>query len=460
MDADELVRVVAALRAARAAEAPRLDVIRRNMLDQATDLYLPKSATAEYRMLVDQARFNVLSLVVESKVQNLFVDGFRPSGPSGRIAGVANSPIWDAVWQPNRMDARQAALFRSAITYGAGFAVVLPGDTAPVITPMSPLRLTALYDDPVVDQWPRFALVVDPPRVAAAGAGRFAPADVRVLDANFVYTVAGESGRVVRAEEHGLGVCPVVRFVDRFDADGWSPGKVEPLLPAQRQLNQTTFSLLMAQQFAAFRQRWATGMAIEEDADGNPKEPWNAAVNAVWQNESPDGRFGDFAETNLDGYLSTRDKILLYVASVAQVPPHNMLIGAGISNISAEALAALESGHRHDIAGYQTGFGESMEQVLRLAGLALGGDAGLAAWRDTSAQVVWRDTTPRSLAQIASALGMLAVQLEIPPRALWERVPGVTDQDLEVWRSLADDAEQLDRLSSLLLDVGPAGGVG
>jgi len=460
LDQSGLQRVIAALRRAREMEWPRLALIRRYMLNQACDIYVPKEATDEYKMLVDQARFNVMPLVVTAVAQNLFVDGYRPTGENGRSPSADNSPIWDAVWQANRMDARQAALYRGALTYGTSYATVLPGSPAPKITPWSPLRLTALYEDPVNDEWPKYAMTVDQPDVLTGQkldpniSAIVGPVTVRIYDSTHVYTlridIAASTVTPMSASEHGLGVTPVVRYLDQLDLDGCSLGKVEPLLPAQRQLNQTTFSLLMTQQYAAFRQRWATGMAIEEDEAGNPREPWNSAVNAVWQNESPDGKFGDFAESNLSGYLDSRDKGLLYVASVAQIPPHNLLVGAGISNISAEALAALESGHRHDIAEHQTSFGESHEQTLRLAGLAMGDEAGLAAWEDTSAQVKWRDTTPRSLAQVADALGKLATQLGIPVQALWERIPGATDQDLATWKAMADEQGVLDELTSLL----------
>ena len=463
MDEAELLRVVSQLRRAREIEWPRLLNIRAYLLDQVDDIYVPKEATKEYRMLVDQSRFNLMPLVVTTLAQNLYVDGYRATGTNGRPEG-GNSPSWDSVWQPNRLDARQAALHRGAIKYGTSYATVLPGDRAPVVTPWSPLWLTALYEDPINDEWPRYAMTVSDPMALQ---GR--PLDhqisevlggptVRVYDETHVYDVEVDTrGNTIRAGaigEHGLGVTPVVRYRGKIDDDGISLGEVEPLLPAQRQLNQTTFSLLMTTQYQAFRQRWATGMAIELDDDGNPLEPWNSSVQAVWQNESPDGRFGDFAETNLSGYLDSRDRSILFMSAVAQIPPHNMLAGNGISNISAEALAALESAHRRNVTEHQTAFGESHEQLLRLGALAMGDPAG---WEDTSAQVVWRDTTPRSLAQIADALGKLATLLGIPEEALWERIPGVTDQDIERWRALKERDAAADDLQQLLDSDDPAG---
>jgi len=470
MNENELSQAAAWLLSARRAESGRLSLIHEWVKNRAQDIYVPESATAEYRKLVDQARFNILPLLISSLAQNLFVDGYRPAGRS------ENAEVW-SVWQANRMDARQAGLYRAALKYGYSYASVLqPGvgqdGDHPVITPWSPRRMTALYADPINDEWPQYAVSVGIPRpVLDSNSPTQMVTDITVLDEQFMYTfevpaevvqpaVAGnysqylpfeglavDPSRVVTVE-HGLGVCPVVRYLDAYgDLDDGAEGVVEPMLPAQRQLNQSTFGLKMAELYAAFRQRWVTGMAIPEDADGNAVEPWNAAVNRVWQSDSPDTHFGDFAETNLGGYLDSRDKTLLYVASARQIPPHSLVVGNAVSNVSAEALAALEAGHQQDIAEHKTSFGESNEQLLRLCGRVMG---DVATWEDRSAQVVWRDTTPRSLAQIADALGKLATQLEIPPRELWERIPGVTQQDIERWEAGADERTGLADMAALL----------
>jgi hypothetical protein len=478
MDSAQLANVVQWLLAGRRAESGRLSLIHAYLKNRICDIYVPKSATAEYKKLVDQARFNILPLLVSSVAQGLFVDGYRPANTAD------NSPVWDRVWQPNRMDARQAGLYRAALQYGVSYATVLPGrlrdQDVPVITPWSPRRMTALYADPVNDEWPEYAMSVGLPRpVITADSPTQMVCTISVYDDQFVYETDVPSTLVlpqqdgdrvdplpfegvvidpqkVKVKEHGLGVCPVVRFLESFDdLDDGPQGIVYPMLSAQRQLNQTTFGLLMAQQYAAFKQRWVTGMAIAEDADGNPVEPWNAAVNRVWQSDSVDTKFGEFSETSLDGYLNSRDKTLLYVASARQVPPHTLVVGNSVSNVSAEALAALEAGHQLDIGEHKTAFGEAVEQMLRLCGLAV---KDTDTWEDTSAQVVWRDTTPRSLAQVADALGKLAQLLDVPPRALWERIPGVTETDIKRWELLAEDRDALGNISQLL--AAPGAGTG
>ncbi|MGX1667943.1 hypothetical protein ACWIG1_44180, partial [Streptomyces sp. NPDC055366] len=111
-----LTEVAVALHQARQAEAARLDPIHAAVRGSISGIYVPRKATQEYRNLVDQSRFNVLPLVVSQLAQALYVDGYRSSGET------ENSPLWDTVWQPNRMDARQAGLYRAAIQYGTSYA--------------------------------------------------------------------------------------------------------------------------------------------------------------------------------------------------------------------------------------------------------------------------------------------------------------------------------------------------
>ena len=456
LDEQELQQALTALRKARDLEVSRLRVIRAWLRGEVDDISRPESNSSEYAALVARSKFNLLPLVVTTAAQALFVDGYRATVPteSGVSLPDESDGLW-GVWQANRMDSRQAQVYRPAITYGASYVTVLPGDPMPVLKPLSPWRCTALYEDPEDDEWPVLAMTsnTDDPfgRLDPAYVDVLEPRRVRVWDDTHVYTLTQARGSMqwqpTAAEEHGLGVCPVVRF-RKVDFDGCGAnGKIEPLIPLQQQINQTTFSLMVTQHFASFKQRWATGMAIEEDEDGNPISPWLSRIDAVWQNESPDGDFGEFSESPLDPLLNSRDKSILGMSSMAQVPPHNLLVGNGISNIAAETLAALESAREHDKREHQTSFGEAWEQVLRLAGRAIG---DVAAAEDTAAQVVWRDTTPRSLGQLVDAFVKMAAGLGVPVEALWERIPGVTTQDIAHWKRLASEGDLFAELAGMM----------
>ena len=58
-----------------------------------------------------------------------------------------------------------------------------------------------------------------------------------------------------------------------------------------------------------------------------------------------------------------------------------------------------------------------------------------------SAQVRWKETEARSLAHTVDALGKMVQMLGVPAEAAWERIPGVTQQDVDAWKALrANDA--------------------
>lgn len=443
---DKAVDVASKLLAMREEEQRRLQKIAAYMRGDQASVYVPRGARQEYRWLIRRAKVNMLPLVVTATAQALFVDGYRPEKTD------ENAKAWKH-WQANRMDGRQHGLHRAALKYGVAYTLVLPGTLAdqkmPVITPKSPRRMTAFYADPIDDEWPMFAIEETILNIAPGKQQR----QVLLLDDDYRYTLVGDAKRGAKLtlkdgglEEHGLGVCPVVRYRDGDDLDGDEcvRGEVEPLFDVQDQLNSTTFGRMMAETYAAFRQRWATGM-VPEDESGNPKAPFQAMVDKLWIANDPDTKFGEFSATDLAGYLNSAEATIKNIATMSQTPPHNLL-GAMI-NLSAEALNAARDGLNSKIAERKSVFGEAHEQTLRLAAHAAGDDAG---WNDVSAQVVWRDTEARSLAQTVDALGKLVQMLGVPPEVLWEKIPGITQTDVERWRTAAKEGDAMNQLNGII----------
>src|SRR4029077_1944204 len=105
----------------------------------------------------------------------------------------------------------------------------------------------------------------------------------------------------------------------------------------QDQINFDTFNAMMAEQYAAFRQRWITGMA-PVDEDGREATPFRPGVDRVWSAEDPETKFGEFGETNLTPYIDVRESAIRHMSTITQVPPYHLL--GQIANMSAEALAA------------------------------------------------------------------------------------------------------------------------
>lgn len=411
-------------------ERSRIDDIHKLLQGEHDDPYAPAKYGREYRDLRAASITNYLPLAVDVIAQGLFVEGYRPVRSSENAAG------WRA-WQANGFDAQQAGVHRAALAYGISYTTALPGDPEPVWRAYSPTRMTAMYGDEFEDEWPMYALLLSSDDTR------------RLYDDQAVYYFGREKSgwQFIEYREHGLGVCPVVRHRDRVNLDGDGGGVVLSLANIQRRINETVFGLLTAQTFAAFRQRWATGLAVPLDPDTNqPVEPFRAAVDRLWVAEDPDTKFGEFGQTDLDGYIRARDAAIADFAAVAQSPIYAFAPN-GISNISAEALAALDNGSERKKGEIKVSFGESWEQQFRLSALCAGDIEGA---QDVESQVVWADTESRSLAAAFDAWGKGVQMMGVPEEFAWERLPGVSQTDVERMRQLAAERDAVRRLEELL----------
>ncbi|MEU0739250.1 phage portal protein [Streptomyces sp. NPDC006134] len=422
------------------------------------DPYMPPQADDEYRLLARRAVSNWMPLLVGTPAQALYVDGYRPGqAADGLPAAVeTTTPEW-AHWQRSRLDARQAAVYRGALTYGHSFTVTEKDAAGLVRTKgLSALKTSALFEDPANDDVPYAALTVT---AWPSGETR---GRARMWDARYEYAVTfrglvDETGLAVsRVRRHGSTECPVTRFASLVDLEGRTLGVIEPMIALQNRINQTIFDLLVAQTYASVKVRTATGMAppIKRDPEtgdpvldenGNPIPlPINHNARRFLFAEDPDVKFGSLDETPLGGFIDSVDMSIRHLAAVSQTPPHHLL--GQIANLSAEALLAAETALSRKIAEFRTAFGESWERVFRLAA-ELSGNRGS---EDYQGEVIWRDMESRSLAQAADALGKLKEQLGIPAKGLWKRVPGVTQTEYENWEELSEEEDSIRQLSTAI----------
>ncbi|WP_172384855.1 phage portal protein [Streptomyces sp. MNP-20] len=422
------------------ADRERLDRIDRYIRGEHDGPYTPKSATEEYKLLAKRAVSNWLPLLVKTPSQALAVDGFRRSAEA---EGQETPEEWRA-WQDQRMDARQAPVHRAALTYGQAFVTVLrdPADpTRPVIRGVSPRLIHVSYADPAADALPLWALQIEglPEKEGAEARGW-------LYDGTSVHDVmvGGKDGpRVIGSAPHGFDVCPVVRFAPDVDLEGRVTGVVEPMIPIQDRVNQTVFDLLVSQTFGSFKVRTISGMAPEFkrdpatgevvlDASGRPVPiPIRADASRFLVAPDPDTKFSQLDETPLGGFLDAIETATKHLAALSQLPP--MYLGVGsVTNLSAEAMAAAEMALSRAVEEYRHALGESWELVLFLCAIVKGVEP------DPEAEVLWTDAGSRSLSQTVDALGKAVQMLQVPARAMWSRIPGVTARDVEEWAQMAE----------------------
>jgi hypothetical protein len=469
---DDAIGIAHSLRGDLDAERQDLDILRRYATgQQALPLVIPRDAPAEVRELARTARINLIAIVINSLVQSLYVDNIRvsdppsgnrsvPAGADGEDADdpdAAIKPIWEA-WQRNRLDKGQAGLYRAVFQYGWAFNIVTPGKPTPVIRAVSPRRVHAVYDDDSPD-FPEFAL--------EWRKGRGNIYRLYAIDDSGdvgVYTLGYDPkqkrfAELKRALIPGIDYVPVVKYVPFEDLDTddepipvravgsaantttavMTAGEVAPLMTLQDQTDITSFALKSAEWYSAFRQRWVKGWTPE-----NRTMKMRAAASQLWTfEEHPDDiELGEFSQTDLTGFLSSRESVLKYAATLSETPVHE-LIGE-LVNLSAEALAAAEAGRDRKIELARTSLGESHEQTAQVTGDLMGVEV------PDDIEVVWRDTSARAFGAVIDGLGKIAQMLNVPAEMLWDRIPGATRQDVERWKARAAEGDSLGQLTSLL----------
>lgn len=418
---------------------------------------VPEGAGDEVHDLARLSVMNVLGVVRDSFAQNLSVVGYREA------TARENDPAW-SMWQRNRMDARQAEVYRPALTYGAAYVTVLPGDSGPVFHTRSPRQLYAVYEDPVLDAFPQYALetwvtqqdakphrrglLIDATHMYQLDLGELSPAQVSPDLTTLPFSIR----EVSEPEEHGAmldgrPVCPVVRFVNDRDADDWIVGEVAPLIQMQQAINNVNFDRLIVSRFGAFPQKVITGWS------GTKEEVLKASSMRVWAFDEKDVDAKTLAAASMDPYNSLLATMVEHVAMVAGISPSQ--VTGKMVNVSAEALAAAEATMQRKLAAKRDSFGESWEMVLRLAA-AMDGDVATA--EDTSAEVVWRDTEARSFAAVVDGVTKLAAA-GVPIGQMLTMIPGMTQQTvLAIKQAMrgGDVSSLVDKLTSSPVTEVPA----
>jgi hypothetical protein len=402
------------------ADRARLDNIFEYVHERRGLPRVPDDASSEVREIARMSPKNVLTLVRDTFAQNLSVVGYRSSLTGDDL------PPW-ALWQRNRMDARQAEIYVPTLTYGCSYVAVVPGDEGASFRPRSPRQMLAAYSDPQSDEWPVVALEMWIDTVGSTRWRRgFLYTDELVYPVTLgqVLDSGGAPAMLTptlngQPFEHGAGVCPIVRYVNRRDAEDNIVGEVEPLLTLQQAINNVNFDRLIVSRFGAFPQKVITGWS------GSSQEVLAASARRVWSFEDDTVDAKSFPAAQIEPYNALLDEMFQHVAMIAQISPSQ--VTGQIVNVSADALAAAEANQQRKLVAMRESFGESHEQLLRLGAL-IDGDTANAS--DDQAEVVWRDTEARSFGAVVDGVTKL-VAAGVPIEQVLHLVPGISQRQIQ-----------------------------
>lgn len=395
---------------------------------------------------------NWCSIVVDVAVERLAVEGFR-FGPQD--AG-ADDLAW-TIWQANSLDAQIAELFTDMGVCGeaamlveprpgqpAQITIEHPAETIVATSPANPLeRVAALKQWVDEDTGATFANVYLPTvvwkfrREAAPQASTTAGSKIWTPPRRELATGPIWALREAQATPNPIGLVPMVPFLNRPVRRGGERRGVSDLatvIPLQDFVNKVLADAVIASEYAAYPQRWATGIEAQFDeatGDELPPQEFVAAISRLWTEGNENAKFGTFEAADISKYVSLVEMAVQHIAAQSRTPPHYLLGQAG-QFPSGESLKATETGLAAKARRKHLDAGEPLEETMRLAFLAQGDER---RGRELRAETIWRDPESRTEGERVDALVKMAT-LGVPRRALWERW-GVSQTEANRWEAMA-----------------------
>jgi len=345
---------------------------------------------------------NLCPAVCDAMRDRLKVEGFTilsepPASAGGQFRKLPNSPTAhavhsDAIWHRNRMDARSGEVHKEALKNGDAYVIVWPdraGNAA--IFPHAASSCTVEYDEEepgkivwaakfwrTKDKHTRLNLFY-PDRIERYITSK--PHEGMLPDSRDLIPFPGLATKVVQLElvptgrrlhnnqsviQNPYGIVPVFHFANNASIGAFGRSELEDAIPLQDGMNKSVLDMLVAMEFSAYRQRWAAGIEIEYDTEGNVIAPFKAGIDHLWITGNEGARFGDFETANLEQFLKVKDGFRIDIASVTGTPLY-YLLPQGRGFTSGEAMRRAESRFIAKIRDRQVSFGQVWADVMQFA---------------------------------------------------------------------------------------------
>lgn len=383
--------------------APKFDKLDRYYTGTQPLAFLPEEVRTATGGRLFSLAINWPRLVVSAVEERLDVEGFRLGRDEPADAG-----LW-RIWQANNCDETSQLGHAEALILSRAYAIVWAGEdpATPRITVESARqvyvqrhpgtrRATAALKRWTEDGYGR-ATVYEPDKVTRWRSLARVPEGDGVPDPTHV--PAG-GWTLLETIKNPLGIVPVVPLVNRprlLGGDGES--ELADVLPLSDAINKLAIDMMVSSEFHAMPRRWATGIEIVEDEDGEATEPFSKVAGREWIAEDPETKFGQFPEATLSGFIEAIGMFTKHIAALSGLPPHYLLLG-GNQPASADAIRSAEASLVAKARRRMRAYGGSWEDVMRLAVLVRDGRpaAGMEAL-----ETIWRDPETRTVAQAADA---------------------------------------------------------
>lgn len=425
------------------AQAPDLGVLDTYLEGRQPAAFLSPESRAALGDRLSVLAVNFPRLVVGSIAERLRLEGFRTEDAA------VGADLWRVMKRNRMIDGASAAHFE-ALALGRAFVIVWAGRT-----PETP-RVT-------VESARQVAVRIDP------ATGEVTSAAKRWIDGDRAYLTLFLPDRIIKLRstetinlgapvpndwtireelDNPLGVVPVIPFINRGRLlDTYGRSEMTDVMPLSDAVNKLTSDMMVTSEFYARPRRWATGLEIMEDEDGEPINPFTEGPERVWQSESPETTYGQFDQANLNGYSDALATITQQIGALAGLPPHYLGLH-GDQPASADAIRSAEASLVSTARARMRTFGDAWADVARLVYAVQHGVDPEAL----EVEAVWGDPETRTPAQAADAatkLRTIGVALSTVQDITLGWTPEQIEADRKARRAEALDASMTD-LTALL----------
>lgn len=381
-------------------------------------------------------RDNLCPIVVDAPADRMEVINFSSDTEAEKDA-VADT-AW-AMWQRELMEIKSNEVHKEALKTGAGYLIAWPNEQNQIKFYVQDSRNCVVIEDEETGEplyaakmWETKEQLI---RLTLYYADRIEKyitnrkkEQVTELKAEHFTTIADDPNVT-----NPYGVIPMFKFE--------SDPVLSDAIPLQDALNKTFADRMVAQEFGAFRQRFATGLEPpENELTGPQKALFDGGIARLWFTNDKDVKFGDFEATALEPFLKAADSDRLEMARVSGTPLHFFSINTSDA-ISGKALKALEARFTKKVSRLTINFGATWSKVMKFA-LAIEGTAA------ENLTVQWAPVETQDEGDLLDAQ-IKKQSLGIPQETLWEEL-GYSEEDIAIFKAAAeqkakDEAEKLNK---------------
>lgn len=344
---------------------------------------------------------NLCESVVDIQAERLELLGFSSNKASSKMDGetavvrVTDAPAdaaWE-LWEDRDLDLVADEVHKDSLLFGDGFTIT---DVDGTIWPQEPCQMAVRYSE-------------TRPGEIELGAKCWPNADGTV-NMNLYYQDRVEHYVTNQAVKQSAGLKPSLFVVAdddtpmEFQAVSHFPNRafsrygrseLSSVMPLQDALNKSVIDTIVAMEYQAFMQRWITGVEVELDESGKPKN-FNAAHGAGEYLALPEGAStGEFSQMDVSPLQRVSDSFRAEVARVSGIPLYYFYVGGSAPQETGESLKTSELRFTRKGKRQHRCFGKAWENAMTTA-LVATGELEVSETKSLDLNAVWERIEPRS----------------------------------------------------------------